>query len=82
VRNVGKLKLQVHPGMLKGSSLEVNIFSALKELKTVKFDFMTPNNTYILRRFEETGDRRIPYICQVEIDVASELGVRKARKDD
>ncbi len=76
VRNVGKLKVRVHPQMLSGERFTVEIRSGLTEIRSAHFDDLSPDNAYILDHFEKTGDRKWPYIREVEVDVAALLGAR------
>jgi membrane-associated protease RseP (regulator of RpoE activity) len=80
VRNTGKVKVHVHPQMVEGGFLKVEFFSGIEGLKSKTFA-VKPDNDYILRRFEESGDRKLPFICEVEVDVAALLGVRAAPQE-
>ncbi len=81
VRNTGKVKVHVHPQMVEGGFVKVDVFSGLEGMKSKHFA-VKPDNDYILRRFEESGDRKLPFICEVEVDVATLLGARPAPEDE
>jgi membrane-associated protease RseP (regulator of RpoE activity) len=80
VRNTGKVRVHVHPTMVEDGFLKVEFFSGLEGLKSKVFA-VKPDNDYILRRFEQAGDRKLPFICEVEVDVAALLGVRAAPQE-
>jgi hypothetical protein len=67
--------------MVEDGFLKVEFFSGLEGLKSKVFA-VKPDNDYILRRFEQAGDRTLPFICEVEVDVAALLGVRAAPQEE
>ncbi|MCC7508089.1 MAG: PDZ domain-containing protein [Planctomycetes bacterium] len=79
VRNAKKLTLKIHPDMLLNGKLIVSLAGSTG-VKELAFADLAPSSEFILRQYEESGDRTRPFICELEIDVAAALGVKAPTK--
>ncbi|MBX3460818.1 MAG: PDZ domain-containing protein [Planctomycetes bacterium] len=81
VRNVSKLAIRIHPDMItKDGSLRVTLEGAKDKTATVSLTAIKGDPAWLLQQFEATRDRKQPFICEVEIDVARALALKVAGK--
>lgn len=79
VRNAKKLTIKVAPDMLLEGKLTVSLAGS-NGVKELAFTGLAPSSEFILRQFDESGDRTRPFICELEIDAAAALGVKTPSK--
>lgn len=80
VRNVARLAIRVAPEMLKDGALTVTLEGAEGKSVTREFKDVKADAAWILKQFETTGDRKQPFVCEIEIDVGKALDLKPVKK--
>ncbi len=76
VRNAGRVSIMISPAMLGENGYVTVHVNRGHEVSGAVSQHVGPDNALVLEQFEQTGDRKLPWIARIEIDIKKLLDIK------